>query len=142
MKEVVSRFAEPEQALAECLDRAREAKRDSRLDEGLRFAQQAWELARRHGLVAEQIEAGQLRAFFLYRRGALLPMLEAAEAVLPLLRTQEFGNDLFDLLRWMTLGACETGNFETAMRCGTEAHAVAHGLGDVRLIALSLNTLV
>lgn len=127
--------------LADSLAGARKAQKESRLDEGLALAQQAWDLALALGMVAEQIEAGQLRTFFLYRRGALAPMLVAAEAVLLLLRRQDASPGLFDLLRWMTLGACETGDFETAMRCGTEGHAVAHELGELRLIALSLNAL-
>ncbi len=130
-----------EQALEACLARARDAQKDSRLDEGLALAQQAWGQALALGRVAEQIEAGRLRVLFLYRRGALAAMVTAGEAVLPLLRARGVDRELFDLLRWMTFGACEIGDFEIAMRCGTEAHALARTLGDVALIALALNAL-
>jgi diguanylate cyclase (GGDEF)-like protein len=141
MQQAQSGQGTAEKQLAERLARAREAQKESRLDEGLALAEAAWDQACALGLVAEQIEAGRLRTFFLYRRGALAPMLVAAEAVLPLLRAQGADPGLFDLLRWMTFGACEIGDFETAMRCGTEAHALAHELRDTSLIALALNAL-
>lgn len=127
--------------LAQALAGARQAQQDSQLDAGLSLAQRAWELALAQGLVAEQIEAGRLRAFFLYRSGALGAMIRAGDAVLPLLRAQEAGEPLCELLRWMTLGGFETGDFDTAMRCANEGHGVALALGDVRQIALSLNAL-
>jgi diguanylate cyclase (GGDEF)-like protein len=127
--------------LAQCLASARAAQQASQLDEGLAQAQRAWELALAQGFVAEQIEAGRLRAFFLYRRGALGALIRAGEALLPLLRAQGPSEHLAELLRWMTLGGFETGDFDIAMRCANESCAVAQELGDVRQIALSLNAL-
>ncbi|QPF71710.1 GGDEF domain-containing protein [Roseateles sp. DAIF2] len=124
-----------------CLAAARQAQAASLLDEGQAQAQRAWDLARAQGHVAEQIEAGRLRAFFLYRRGALAALIRAGEAVLPLLRNQGASPELCELLRWMTLAGFETGDFDTAMRSANEGCAVAQELGDLRLIAMSLNAL-
>jgi len=131
----------PAETLEQILSRARQARAESRLDEGQALAQRAWDQARIQGYLAEQIEAGQLRAFFLYRRGALAALIAAGEAVLPLLRGQGASETLCELLRWMTLAGFEIGDFETAMRCANEGHAVAQELGDTRLIALALNAL-
>lgn len=123
------------------LEKARLAQKESRLDEGLTLSQLAWEQARTDLNVEEQIEAGRLKAFFLYRSGALLQLLEAGDEVLPLMRAQGPSERLCELLRWVTLASFETGNFELATRCASESHAVAQALGDVRQIALSLNAL-
>lgn len=128
-------------ALTQALAGARRAQLESQLDDGLTLAQQAWELALAQGFVAEQVEAGRLRTFFLYRRGALAAMIRAGDAVLPLLRAQGQSESLCELLRWMTLGGFETGDFDTAIRCANEGYAVAQELGDMRQIALSLNAL-
>ncbi len=130
-----------EEQLADCLAAAHRAQQDSQLDAGLAAAQRAWELASAQGFLAEQIEAGRLRAFFLYRRGALAALIRAGDAVLPLLRTQGASVPLAELLRWMALAGFETGDFDTAMRCANEACAVARELGEQDQIALSLNAL-
>jgi diguanylate cyclase (GGDEF)-like protein len=57
------------------------------------------------------------------------------------MRAQGPSERLCELLRWVTLGSFETGNFELATRCASESHAVAQALGDVRQIALALNAL-
>lgn len=140
MQEVLSSEVSGD-ALADALSAARRAQVESQLDEGLTHAQRAWELAQALGYTAEQVEAGRLRAFFLYRRGALPAMIRAGEAVLPLLRNQGPSEQLCELLRWMTLGGFETGDFETAIRCANEGCAMAQELGEVRQLALSLNAL-
>ena len=140
MQEVLSSEVSGD-ALAEALSAARRAQVESQLDEGLTHAQRAWELAQALGYTAEQVEAGRLRAFFLYRRGALPAMIRAGEAVLPLLRNQGASEQLCELLRWMTLGGFETGDFDTAIRCANEGCAMAQELGEVRQLALSLNAL-
>ena len=81
------------------------------------MAEQAWATAQRLGRTAEQIEAGRLRTFFLYRRGMFKALLSAGDALLPLLRGQGVSRSLCELLRWMTLAASEIGDFERAMRC-------------------------
>lgn len=141
MSDVLSPEVQHDDALSHCLAEARQAQAQSRLDEGLTHAQRAWDLARDLHMLAEQVEAGRLRAFFLYRRGDLNAFLRAAEALLPLLQAQGPSPELGELLRWMTLAGCETGDFETAMRCANEGYAVAQELGDSRLIAVALNAL-
>jgi diguanylate cyclase (GGDEF)-like protein len=128
-------------ALAGLLAQAQAAQQASQLEQGLVLAEQAWSEAQDLGLLAEQIEAGRLRAFFLYRRGMLKELLPAGNALLPLLRGQGAGKSLCELLRWMTLAASEMGEFESAMRCASEGHSVAQQLGDVAQVALSLNAL-
>lgn len=140
MQEAVSSEVLVDQ-LAQCLASARAAQQASQLDEGLAQAQRAWELASSQGFLAEQIEAGRLRAFFLYRRGALGALIRAGDALLPLLRAQGPSNALCELLRWMTLGGFETGDFDIAMRSANEGCAVAQELGEVSQIALALNAL-
>lgn len=129
------------EALSAALAGARQAQRDSQLDEGLALAQRAWELAKALGDTGEQLQAGRLRAFFLYRRGALPSLIRAGEALLPLMRAQGPSAELCELLRWMTLAGFETGDFATAMRCANEGHACAQQLGDVRQLSLALNAL-
>lgn len=141
MSDALSPEVQHADALSHCLAEARQAQAQSRLDEGLTLAQRAWDLAREQRLLAEQIEAGRLRAFFLYRRGDLHALLRAGEALLPLMQAQGPSIELGELLRWMTLAGFETGDFETAMRCANEGYAVAQELGDSRLVALALNAL-
>jgi diguanylate cyclase (GGDEF)-like protein len=142
MQETLSSGTDHEQdALGQSLAAARRARAESLLDEGLAQSQRAWELALAQRLAAEQAEAGRLRAFFLYRRGALPALIRAGDAVLPLLRAGGASAELCELLRWMTLAGFETGDFDTAMRCANEGCAVARELDDVRQIALSLNAL-
>jgi diguanylate cyclase (GGDEF)-like protein len=141
MSEALSGEVHQADELTRCLAAARQAQSQSLLDEGLAQAQRAWELALQQRLLVEQIEAGRLRAFFLYRRGALPALIRAGDALLPLLRAQGPSPELGELLRWLTLAGFETGDFDTAMRCANEGCAVSQELGDQSLIAMSLNAL-
>jgi len=128
-------------ALGELIAQARAAQVESRLEPGLTWARQAWDLALSQGQLAEQIEAGRLRCFFLLRRGQLADMLAAAEQLLPLLRAGGPSPGLCEALRWTALAAADQGDFETALMAAQEAGAGAKELGDLRLEAVALNAL-
>lgn len=127
--------------LNELLLQARQAREQLQLGRGLALAKQVWRAADDQGYLAEQIEAGYLRAFFLVRQGAQTELLAAAEAVLPLMREQGPSENLCELLRWTTIAGFDSGDFEQCMRDAHEACSVAQRLGQARQISLSLNAL-
>ncbi|MDM4768356.1 GGDEF domain-containing protein [Pelomonas sp. SE-A7] len=126
---------------ADLLAQARAAQAESRMEAGLQLASQAWSHAQSQGLLAEQIEAGRLRCFFLLRRGQLADMLAAAEALLPLQRAGGANQGLCEMLRWVALSAADQGDFETALAAAQEGRAAAQEMGDLRLEAVALNGL-
>lgn len=128
-------------ALAELIARARSAQSESRMEAGLALAEQAWVQALALSQMAEQIEAGRLRCFFLLRRGQLADMLVVAERLLPLLRAGGASPGLCEALRWTALAAADQGDFETALAAAQEAGAAAKELSDLRLEAVALNAL-
>jgi diguanylate cyclase (GGDEF)-like protein len=137
-----SKFVElSAEQIAQCLEQARAAQREARLEEGLALAEQAWAASQQQGYLAEQVEAGRLRSFFRFRRGDLPGMLAAGQEVLPLMRPLGAQPWLCELLRWMSLAASEIGDFETGLACANEGCALAQELGDVRIQAVALNAL-
>jgi diguanylate cyclase (GGDEF)-like protein len=73
-----------------------------------------------------------------YRLGNWSAMLETSEPVLPLLQRGGMVAERVELLRWVTLAACELGRFDQALRCANESCALAEQHGDVTQLALSL----
>jgi diguanylate cyclase (GGDEF)-like protein len=130
-----------EAPLGELLERARAAQRDARLDEGQALADAVWHRADTEGFINEQAEAGRLRAFFRLRRGDLRGMLDVGERSLRLLRPLGPSTGLCELLRWMSLAACELGDYEQGLACAHEALKLAGEIGDPRLHAVALNGL-
>lgn len=120
------------------LEQAR-AQRQGNLDLGLALASKAWQVATLQGFLAEQLEAGSLRAFFQFRRGDGVGMLADSQQLLPLLRDQGSSSLLCELLRWTAHASAEIGDFETALTHVTESLARARELGDRRLVAMALN---
>jgi len=127
--------------IVQCLEQARAAQRDARLEEGLALAEQAWAASQQQAYLAEQVEAGRLRSFFRFRRGDLPGMLAAGQEVLPLMRPLGAQPGICELLRWMSLAASEIGDFETGLACANEGCALAQELGEVRIQAVALNAL-
>ncbi len=125
--------------LAVLLERARDAQQQVRLAEGLALAELIWRRAGADGFVNEQAEAGKLRSFFLLRQGHLRAMLEAGQQALALLRPLGPSRSICELLRWMSLAACELGDYELGLACAHEAVQQAAELGDVRMRAVALN---
>lgn len=124
--------------IAAWLEAAR-AERRANLGRGLEAATRAWSAAGAQGFLAEQLEAGRLRAFFLFRRGELAEMLEAGKPLLPILREQGSSAALCELLRWTALAAADLGDFEAALASANESLARARELGDARLSSVALN---
>ncbi len=120
------------------LEQAR-AQKQINLELGLSLATQAWAAAGQRGFIAEHLEAGCLRAFFLFRRGDMAAMLVAAQDLLPPLREQGGSAALCELLRWMAFAAAELGDFEAALGHVNESLARARQLGNKALIAVAMN---
>jgi diguanylate cyclase (GGDEF)-like protein len=115
------------------------AQKQLNLELGLSLATQAWAAAGQRGYVAEHLEAGMLRAFFLFRRGEMTAMLNAGQALLPGFREQGSGTALCELLRWMAFAAADLGEFEAALGYVNESLARARQLDNKALIAIALN---
>src|SRR6218665_2728756 len=124
--------------IAAWLEAAR-AQRRANLAQGLSLASRAWTAAAAQGFLAEQLEAGRLRAFFLFRRGAFADMLTFAQQLLPLMREQGSSAPLCEMLRWTALAAADLGEFELGLGCANESLARARELSDPRLAAVALN---
>ena len=136
--EDAGRAVDAEEQIAAWLDAAR-AQRRASLTLGLELASKAWQAAAAQGLLSEQLEAGRLRAFFLFRRGQFSEMLAASQRLLPLMREQGSSAPLCELLRWMALAAADQGDFETALGCANESLTRARELADLRLTSVALN---
>lgn len=127
--------------LGELLERARLAQQQARLDDGVVLADLIWDRADAEGFINEQAEAGKLRSFFRLRMGDLPGMLDVGERALRLMRPLGASPAMCELLRWMSLAACELGAYEQGLACAHEALKLAGELGDVRLHAVALNGL-
>lgn len=127
--------------LSELLARARLAQQQARLDDGLALADAVWHRADAEGFISEQAEAGKLRSFFRLRMGDLPGMLDVGERALRLMRPLGASPAACELLRWMSLAACELGAYEQGLACAHEALKLAGELGDLRLHAVALNGL-
>lgn len=127
--------------LSELLDRARLAQQQARLEDGLALADAVWDRADAEGFINEQAEAGKLRSFFRLRMGDLPGMLDAGERALRLMRSLGTSPATCELLRWMSLAACELGAYEQGLACAHEALKLAGELNDPRLHAVALNGL-
>lgn len=127
--------------LSDWLDLARQAQREARLEDGLRLADRIWRRAEAEGYIIEQAEAGKLRSFFLLRQGDLAGMLEAGQRALHLLRPLGPSVSLCELLRWMSMAACERGDYDQGLACAHDCLRQAVELGDPRLRAVALNGL-
>lgn len=83
-------------------------------------------------------EAGFLLCTSHYRLGNWAAMLETSEPVMPLLRRAAMVAQRVELLRWVTLAACELGRFEQALQAANEACTLAEEHADATQLALSL----
>lgn len=76
---------------------------------------------------------------FQFRSGALAALIADGVEQLPLLRAGGPTNELFIVLRTMSLAACDLGRFEVALPCAQEAQNLATQLGDRGALALAIN---
>lgn len=118
------------------LARAKLARSEARWEPAAEAALRAEALATSP---AEQVVAGHLACFCLFRLGRLDSLIELGERLLPL--AVEHPVERTELLRWMTLAACETGRFELALRCGTEGCELAAASGEPGQRAVALNAM-
>jgi len=127
--------------IADLLRQARAARGTLSLAEGRMFAQLAWNEAAQAHRPSDQAEAGHLLCLFHYRLGDLQALIATGDSVLPLLQAPERRATKSELLRWMSIGCCELGNFDAALRHANDACAEAEIAGDPLQMALSLNAL-
>ena len=125
-------------AVEALITRAEAARAQGMLADGLDAARQAWDAAVDD---AQRLRAGLLLAHFHYRGGALVALIDIGQQVLPLARAGGEPGELFDLLRAVALGGCDTGRLDLAFACAQEAHALALQLGDRGRLALAINAL-
>jgi len=117
------------------------AQRRGDLAQGLALATQAWHAAMALRLYAEQLEAGLLRAHFLFRRAELRALVDFAATLLPMLREQGASAGLCELLRTSTLAAAELGAFEAALEFAHEGLAAAQELENLSAHCMALNAM-
>jgi len=122
--------------IAALLDRARES---STLADGLVIAQRAYDAAA-NGSRRDRAVAGHVTCFFLFRTGAIERVIEFADTILPLLKTEALHAAYGETLRWAGLCACDAGRFGTAIQHATEGYRLADELDDQRgrVLAFSL----
>lgn len=133
-------FSAPDAAFASAwLERARQARRDAALSPGLEHALQALALARDDE--AAKSEAAFLACFFHFRLGHLPELLQLGGPTLQALKAAGTTAPATELLRWMTLAACEQGHFDQALQLAAEGCAQAQRGDDLAEQALSLNAM-
>lgn len=126
--------------LPELLAQAHQAKASAAIAEGRAAAQAAWQLAADEPQPSARLEAGHLLCYFLHRAGAYTDVLAHGRELMPLLDAPSQITERIELLRWMAIAGCETGQFETALLCGHEACELSAPLGGAKR-ALALNAL-
>ncbi len=120
------------------LERAAAALAANHLQEGLLAAQEA--LAR-----AARDEDSQRAALLLmhcqFRSGALAATIDSGLELLPRLRAGGPPAELFNVLRMVSLAACDVGRFDVALPCAREAQNHALQRADRGDLALALNVM-
>lgn len=120
------------------LTQARAARAASEPARGLHCARQACAAAPSD---AERAEAGYLGGFFLFRLGELAEVLRQGPPTLVLLLAAGLLKERIELMRLLTLAACELGAFEQAIQHATEGCALAQQAEDPGDHALALNAM-
>ncbi len=128
----------PPESVDALLERAAAALAENHLQEGLLAAQEA--LARASADKDRQ-RASVLLLHCQYRSGALAAAIEGGLELLPQLRAGGSPRELFDVLRMVSLAACDVGRFDVALPCAQEAQDHALQRGDRGGLALALNVM-
>lgn len=118
------------------LARARQARGAADWDAAVAAATAAAAIATQD---TERLEAGHIAAFSLFRLGRLQELIRRGEHTLALPGVADQPAQRSELLRWITLAACETGDFDLALRRGVEACDLASASGDPGQRAVALN---
>ena len=110
--------------VATALAQGRAARDRGDWAQAMAAGEQAWRLATQD---ADRVRAGHLIGFCLFRQGRLNDLIEHSEASLALLEglpddaAEALAREHTELLRWVTVAACETGQFELALQRGQTA---------------------
>ncbi len=123
-------------SVASLLSRADEARGADQLQEGMLAAREALSRARDED---DRRRAAVLLVHFQFRSGALAALIADGVEQLPLLRAGGPTNELFIVLRTISLAACDVGRFDVALPCAQEAQTLAIQLGDRGGLALAIN---
>ena len=126
----------PSDSVDSLFDRATAARAADQLREGLQAAQEALARARDDD---DRRRAFVLLVHFQFRGGALAALIKTGIELLPLLRAGGSRTELFDVLRTISLAACDLGRFDVALPCAQEAQTEALQLGDRGRLALAIN---
>ena len=123
-------------SVASLLARAEAARAADQLQEGLLAAREA--LGRATDDDARR-RAAVLLVHFQFRSGSLAALIATGIDQLPSLRAGGPTNDLFFVLRTVSLAACDVGRFDVALPCAQESQGLAMQLGDRGRLALAVN---
>jgi diguanylate cyclase (GGDEF)-like protein len=118
------------------LARARQARDAADWEGAVNAAEAAWAAS---DDASARMAAGHVAAFSLFRLGRLKALIDAGERTLNLPVAAQHPEQRAELLRWITLAACETGDFDLGLRCGVEACELATASGDPGQRAVALN---
>ena len=121
----------------EPLHAARAAMEGGNLHQASMLAAAVWRAAP-HPDDPVRAEAGYLLCTAHYRLGNWPALLEFSESVLPMLQRSGSTPKQVEVLRWVTLAACELGRFELALRSANESCRLADAAGERSQLALSL----
>ena len=123
-------------SVASLLARAEAARSADLLQEGLLAAREALGRATDDD---DRRRAAVLLVHFQFRSGSLAALIATGIEQLPFLRAGGPANDLFFVLRTVSLAACDVGRFDVALPCAQESQALATQLGDRGRLALAVN---
>jgi len=118
------------------LVRADAARAADQLQEGLLAAREALNRATDDD---QRRRAAALLVHFQFRSGSLTALIADAVEQLPLLRAAGPTDELFVVLRTVSLAACDVGRFDVALPCAQEAQSLAAQRGDRGRLALAIN---
>ncbi|MDO8418992.1 MAG: GGDEF domain-containing protein [Rubrivivax sp.] len=104
-------------------------------------AREAESLARQLGRLRDEGRAGTWSCWHLLRLGRYDELRQEAVRILPLLADAEAAADRRELLRLLTLAACETGAFDVALDAAHELAQLAGSTGDAGPALTAASTL-
>ena len=116
------------------------AHESASLADGMAFAEQAFALATDKARRRDMAASAHVLGYFLHRAGAIARLLKMGEIVLPWMRDEAMLPAYGEMLRWVGLAACDSGEFVCAIKYATEGfdHAEASGDQRQRVLAYSL----
>ena len=116
------------------------AHESASLADGMSFAEQAFALATDKARRRDMAASAHVLGYFLHRAGAIARLLKMGEIVLPWMRDEAMLPAYGEMLRWVGLASCDSGEFACAIKYATEGfdHADASGDQRQRVLAYSL----